>query len=83
MAAWSDLPALWWCREKPEEAGQEHTHRRVQVLRLPQAVHLENRNHLRGQPYSDAGMVAGYLSCNEQQEGRFIESASPDLSWMM
>ena len=36
--------------------GNSHSHRRVQVLRLPpQAIYREDRHHLRGQPYSDAG----------------------------
>lgn len=25
LAAWPDLPALWRCREEPQDAGQEHT----------------------------------------------------------
>jgi hypothetical protein len=43
-------------------AGQEHADRRLQVQGLPQAFHRQGRNHLRGQPYSHAALVAGDCS---------------------
>ena len=62
---WPDGPVCPHCgatSASPDE-GPEHPHRGPQVLRLPQALHRQGRNHLRGSHFPALWLQAIYLMC--------------------
>ena len=80
LAGWPRVPPLRRARAHLQDAGQEHPDRRLQVLRLPQAVHAS-----RSAPSSRTAtsrmriVAAGDLSAGVQQEGHQRQPASPHL----
>ncbi len=73
------MPALRIGRAHQQNEGQGDPHRALQVLRVPPAIQLQGRHHLREEPHPAQDMAASHAFDRWQQEGHVREPAPPHL----
>src|SRR5213078_1573116 len=81
LAQWAGLPQMRCCERSLQahtETGQHDPKRRVEVRRLPQAIHRHGRHDLRGFQDPTGEVGDGHTSALREQEGHERTSTPPD-----